>query len=364
MTKIPATPDAITPEWLTTTLRESGAIRGATVQSVSVQPVPAGSGFVGQAAHLRLTYDRPEEGAPAAMFAKLSSAVPQVREQLRTVGLYETEAGFYHDLGPDIPVRVPRAYAAIYAEDSAESLLLLEEIGHLRFGDNVAGCSPEDATLVIRTLAELHAHFWNSPRLRSLAWLRSAEHDVASAVPLYRGMLPAFEQRCADLVPAGAIRAARSLQDWIHGWMGAYAQGPQTLVHGDFRPDNLAFDGSQIVIFDWQVSRRFRGTRDLAYFMTFGLSAADRRVHERALLELYHHTLLAGGVTDYSLEDVLADYRRSLGSPLVTMVIAGGMLDFSSDRGTQLVRNLGERVAAAVEDHDFPGWGAATYGPA
>jgi hypothetical protein len=343
---LPSTPEAITPEWLTHAL-------GRAVRSVEVEPVPAGSGFVGQAAHLRLTYDRPEQGAPTAMFAKLSSAVPQIREQLRTVGLYETEASFYRDLGPEIPVRVPKAYAAIYADDTSESLLLLEEIGHLRFGDNLAGCSFADAALVIRSLAELHAHFWNSPRLQNLGWLRTEEHDAANAAPLYGAMLPVFEQRCSDLVPPAAIRAARSLGQRIGDWMREQGSGPQTLAHGDFRPDNFAFDDGHIVIFDWQVARRSRCTRDLAYFMAFGLSVEQRRATERALLDLYHHTLLAGGVTDYSFDNLLADYRSSIGSPIVTMVVAGGMLDFSSDRGAALIRSVSERIAAAAEDHDF-----------
>jgi len=344
--KLPTTPEAITPEWLTHAL-------GWSIQSVEVEPVPAGSGFVGQAAHLRLTYDRPEEGAPTAMFAKLSSAVPEVREKLRTVGLFQTEAGFYRDLGPEIPVRVPRAYAAIYSDDTAESLLLLEEIGHMRFGDNVTGFSPKDARLVTRTLAELHAHFWNSPRLERLGWLRNVDHDVATAAPLYGAMLPRFEERFADLVPSAALSAARRLGQRVYDWMRQHATGPQTLAHGDFRPDNFAFDDQQIVIFDWQVLRRYRGTRDLAYFMTFGLPVEQRRATEHTLLELYHETLRENGVKDYRFDDLQANYRMSLGSPVFTMVIAGGMLDFSSERGKQLIRNLSERVAAAVEDHDF-----------
>src|SRR5579863_9949006 len=91
---IPATPDAITPQWLTAALRGSGAIENAEVVSISVQPVAAGSGFVGQSARLHIAYDREEPGAPATLFAKLSSADPVVREKLRTVRLYETEAGF------------------------------------------------------------------------------------------------------------------------------------------------------------------------------------------------------------------------------------------------------------------------------
>src|ERR1700693_4109133 len=113
---IPPTPDSLTPELVTAALRGSGPTENASVVSIGVKPVAAGSGFVGQAARLHIGYDRKEPGAPAAIFAKLSSADLAVREKLRTVGLYEIEAGFYQDLAAmkSLPLRVPRPYVSLY----------------------------------------------------------------------------------------------------------------------------------------------------------------------------------------------------------------------------------------------------------
>lgn len=77
---IPATPDVIDPEWLTAVLREAGALSRAKVMVLSAQPIAVGSGFVGQTARLHLEYDRKDSGAPATLFAKLSSADPTVRQ--------------------------------------------------------------------------------------------------------------------------------------------------------------------------------------------------------------------------------------------------------------------------------------------
>src|SRR5689334_4455889 len=87
---IPATPNAITTDWLTLALRRAGILKRAKVVAIDVQPVAAGSGFVGQTARLIVDYDEREASAPASIFAKLSSANPAVRQQLRKVGLYET----------------------------------------------------------------------------------------------------------------------------------------------------------------------------------------------------------------------------------------------------------------------------------
>lgn len=149
------------------------------------------------------------------MFAKLSSADPGVREKLRTVGIYATEAGFYRELAAaeTFPIRVPRPYLSLYDETTGSSILLLEDLGQARFGDNVAGCSPADARIAVRQLALLHAHFWESPSLQSFPWLRSLVDDADARTALYRAMLPRFEQRWAEFQRPSLLKAARGFAD-------------------------------------------------------------------------------------------------------------------------------------------------------
>ncbi len=356
---IPSTPDSISPEWLTSVLRSSGAIENSEVKSISVIPVAAGSGFVGQAARLHLEYDRKESGAPSTVFAKLSSADPAVREKLRTVGLYATEAGFYRDVAVSkaLPMRVPRPYLSLYDDASAASILLIEDLGDARFGDNATGLSPADARIAIRQLARVHAHFWEAPQLREFDWLRSLADDTAARSALYRAMLPQFEKRLAEFVTPSLLEAAKTLADVFTGYTHQYSLGPHTLIHGDYRADNFAFraisENEGFVVFDWQTSRRSCGARDVAYFLAGSMPTGQRRDTGKSLVKLYYETLLAEGVKDYSAEDCARDIRSGLGAPLTTMVIAGGMLDFSSERGTDLIRQSLERLGAALDDYDF-----------
>ncbi len=355
--QIPRAPEEFTPEVLTALLRQAGVLREGAVERVEVTAVPAGSGFMGQAAHLKLTYDREEGDAPAQIFAKLSSADENLRARLNAMGLYETEAGFYSELGGEFPVRVPRAYASHYDAEAGGCLLLLEHIGHLRFGDNLAGSTLPDARAVIASLARMQAHFWNSDRLKRCGWLRDSARDSASTIPMYQALMPAFEQRWAATASAETILAARTFAQCMPAWLNNIAAGPFTLTHGDFRPDNFAFDGNgDLVLFDWQSARRCNNTRDLAYFMAISLPVELRRAHEEDLLRLYHDTLLGAGVTGYSMAQLRADYRRSLGSALIAGVFAGTMLDLSSERALQLVTAIFKRVGAALEDHEFAAW--------
>ena len=60
---VPADSDGITPDWLTTVLREAGAIYHARVTSMQSGPI-GHMGMTGQLHRLRLSYDEAEPGAP------------------------------------------------------------------------------------------------------------------------------------------------------------------------------------------------------------------------------------------------------------------------------------------------------------
>lgn len=356
---IPQTPHSITSDWLTLALRRAGVLDRAQVMAIDVQPVAAGSGFVGQTARLQIRYDQQEPNAPATVFAKLSSADPAVRQQLRRVGLYETEAGFYRDVAPmpDFPLPVPRPYLSLYDDKTSECIVLIEDLGQAEFGDNLTGCSSVDAQIVVRLLARLHAHFWEVSFLTELSWLRALVDEAEARISLYRAMLPRFEQRCADFLTPSLLRSAQRFAQVLPQYVDQLSRRPQTLTHGDFRADNFAFttvqEGRGVTVFDWQVARRAVGPRDLAYFLSGSLTVEQRRMTEASLLTLYYETLVGNGVGGYTVEDFRGDMRAGLGAPLTTWVIAGGMLDFSSERGTALFKQVCARLGAALEDHQF-----------
>jgi hypothetical protein len=49
----------------------------------------------------------------------------------------------------------------------------------------------------------------------------------------------------------------------------------------------------------------------------------------------------------------MRDVQAGLGAPLTTWVIAGGMLNFSSQRGAALFGEVCARLSAMLEDHQF-----------
>jgi hypothetical protein len=106
-----------------------------------------------------------------------------------------------------------------------------------------------------------------------------------------------------------------------------------------------------LTIIDWQVAFLGRGAADLAYFAAFCLSKEQRRSVEYQMVDIYHRTLLAGGVFGYDIDQCWEDYRFATLTAVLRLITAGAMLDFSSERGRALVAAIGDRVDAMLTDH-------------
>jgi aminoglycoside phosphotransferase (APT) family kinase protein len=156
----------------------------------------------------------------------------------------------------------------------------------------------------------------------------------------YADRLDVADKELLDLVPA-------ALPGWILARSERFAP-----IHGDYRLDNLLFgEGDDpIATVDWQTVTLGLPARDLAYFLSTGLSVEDRRAHEDELVEHYHVALAAQGVRDHSLEQCLDDYRFAmLQGPLITIV--GAAYGAPTERGDEMFVTMARRAAAAIRDH-------------
>lgn len=132
-----------------------------------------------------------------------------------------------------------------------------------------------------------------------------------------------------------------------------FAAMPHTLVHFDYRADNLFFEADgTVVVIDWQSISKGGGAADVAYFISQNLSVEDRRANEDDLLHAYHDALGAAGVTGYEYDQFFEDYRVGVIYGWIIPVFAVGSLDSSSERAMALWTAVIERSQAAIFDHD------------
>jgi hypothetical protein len=318
-----------------------------------VEASPVGTGQMCDSVRLRLTYAGDAAGAPRSVVAKLPAADPTSRETARALRSYEIEVRFYQELAADLPVRTPRCLHAEIDVEAADFVLLLEDLAPARQGDQLTGCTPAQAEVAVAELVKLHAPRWGDPTLAELVWLH---RDPAKGRTFLSELLPVlhagFRDRYAERLGPDVVTAL----DALFADLGAYLEErrpPTTVVHGDYRLDNLLFGDPggdrPVAVVDWQTVGHGRGPSDVAYLLGGGLRAEDRRAHEDRLVHRYHRDLVAAGVEGYDEEQCGEDYRRATWGGLV-MAVAASMLVERTERGDEMFLAMAARHARHVLD--------------
>lgn len=358
-TDFPRALDQVTPGWLTQILRGAGAITSASVTSFGMERVGVGVGFLGQLGRITPAYDRPEAGAPSALIGKFPADDEAARDMAAMYGFYSAELNFYREIAREVSTRTAHCYYAAITDDGREFALVTEDLsqtGHV--GDQVRGCSLEQARMALRELARFHAAWWDHPGLPAMSWLPVGTDltriSWEQAYPY--GWQPALERYERFLTPQ-VREAAPHLNERLLAMLPQFDAMPQTIMHGDYRLDNMFFgdpgSGYDVAVIDWQILNRGWATYDVAYFVSLNLPVADRRAHERDLVREYYDTLTAAGPrVSYTWEACWQDYVRSLAVYLCNNIGNVATLDTANERGAQLFDEMFERVATAVIDLD------------
>lgn len=325
----------------------------------AVEQTPVGTGQMGDCVRLAIAYDRPV-ALPATLVAKLPSTDETSRATGAALRSYEIEVNCYRSVLPTLEIRVPHCFHAHYEPETADFLLLLEDVAPACQGDQLTGCTADQAAVAVGELPGLHAPRWGDPALEGLEWLhRSTDESAAFLSTLVSGMLPGFCERYADRLDGDIVKLAERMTQNL-GTLLADRPRPWTVTHGDYRPDNLLFgtteDAPPVVVVDWQTGVLGPGVADLSYLVGGGLVEDDRRSCEPDLVRLYQDGMRARGV-DLVWDDLWAQYRRHSFGGLV-MAIVASMLVERTARGDEMFITMARRHgrhALDLEATDFLG---------
>ena len=347
-------PASLTPEWITAALHAAGLGRGGRVAAATCDPV--GTGQMARSFRFRLEWTGDPGNAPRSVVAKLPSDDPTSRATGAMHGAYRKEVRFYQEIARTVGIRTPRCWYAEIDDGGEHFALLLEDVVPAVQGDQLAGCSVEQAALALDELAKLHAPHWGDPALERLDFLADPPTERARVIhAIYEAVWPGFRQRYEGrLEPrlmALAERFGPRCGDWVLG-----TRSLSTVTHGDYRLDNMLFGitggaAPPLAVVDWQTTSRGLGTADASYFLGAGLRVENRRRHERDLLRAYHERLGSLGVTGYSFEECWQDYRYTAFAGVVMAVIAP-MLVEQTPRGDDMFMAMASRHAEHALDLD------------
>jgi hypothetical protein len=339
------TVEQVDADWLTTVLGQAGV--AATVRNVTTERV--GTGQMGSCFRLHVDYADGE--GPPRLIVKLPATEPDSRAA-GTLG-YRCETSFYRELAGRISTRIPRCFFTAVDEPTNGFTLVLEDLAPAEPGDQIAGCTVDEALAAAVNVAGLHAATWNDPSVRELAWLIP---DLTAMPEFTAELLSKATDQFLQRYPVQASTASvlRTFTDRFAAWAAGRPE-PYSLLHSDYRLDNLLFAPAgaddPVIAVDWQVVTVGLPLRDVAFLLATGLSPDDRRAGERAIVGAYHRRLVELGVTGYDAERCWDDYRYALfQAPFITVL--GAFVGQRTERGDRMFEVMAERAATAIDDLD------------
>lgn len=347
-------PHAVDGPWLTEALEACGVARGARVLDVAFGGL-IGTGQAARSARFHLTWSDPD-GRPASVVGKFPSADEGTRSLIFATGSYAKEWLFYDRLARTVDVRAPRCHVARFDADAPDFVLILEDLAGSRPGDQIEGLAVDQVALAVEQAAALHAPRFGDPTLGPILFGGSPVSTAAEAggfcQTIYTSVLddfldrfgPGLDDEARDLV----LGLAPHVERWFHG-----TDTPPTLVHLDFRADNLLFgltpQDPPIVVVDFQSLSLGVGASDLAYVISGSLPDPDERGAVEGDLVADYRDRMAGAGVELSAEVLWRDYRHgSLWGVIMTVMASAGAE--RTERGDQMFRAMAQRHARqAVE---------------
>lgn len=269
--------------------------------------------------------------------------------------MYRNEVNFYALLRKELNIEAPACYASEINSHDGQFGILMEDLSlrSARFPNADDGVSVDEMRSLVKNLAKLHAHFWQSPRLdEDLNWLPKTYEG---------GMFPVFDSIGLHLIRDQVAKNEfkqnllaplnRSVDElWIALWKSQELlyQQPHTLLHGDTHIGNTyVLPNGEGGLLDWQLIVRGPWCHDLSYLMITGLDINDRRAHEKELLQLYRETLIANAVDNVpSEEQAFLLYRQSA----IWGLVIGWLITPPQNYGEKITAANIEKLVAAMMD--------------
>jgi len=216
-------------------------------------------------------------------------------EQCRSVRLWEY--GLLDQLRPHLEHKI----IACARDNNGWAILMYDLTGHVYSWEKPM--DPDHVPVFLDRLARLHATFWNDPRLSDpgLGLCDMTRLLDQSSLPMAQkhvnlsiGVIPEWVRGgwevMEELLDRDAFTHLKSLTENPQPLFDALSRYPYTLLHGDYRAENLAHP-DRPVAFDWQEATYSLMTIDLAWFVK--QAYVSNTLGQRSAIDYYRTRLEA-----------------------------------------------------------------------
>ncbi|MEZ5378876.1 MAG: phosphotransferase [Acidimicrobiales bacterium] len=351
----------MTTEWLTDVLADAGIGGGAAITDMKLTSI--GTGQVGENVRFVLTWSSDDPELPATVVGKFPSQSEISRSTAALTGTYVHEVGFYRDLASTVSMCVPTVHYVAGDPEANDFVLIMQDIRGAVQGDQLAGCTVEQAELAVDQAAALHGPTWGAAeRLAELDWIIPPTLDrVQGRADLYAMVFDGFATRYATALSADDIELGRAMSDKIMLLAEASLSDDGDpahalcLAHNDYRLDNMLFGvepgAAPLTIVDWQTVSLGSGPTDLAYMLGSGLLPETRVEHDERLVRRYVDGLAGHGV-DVSFDSIWHRYVLGAFSGYLMAVTASQIVE-QTERGDAMFVAMASRHAEQMRQIGF-----------
>jgi aminoglycoside phosphotransferase (APT) family kinase protein len=348
MPYIPKDLTEVTSDWIMDCLDAKG------LNSLRHEPIGEGVGMMSAMSILHFDWNDPSQ-LPSSLVVKLAAENETNRTVSQQFNLYLKEVNYYRELAPKTTARSPKVYASDI-DDEHNFYILMENVSDYRMGSQVEGATAEECGLCIDFLATLHASFWG--QLEDVEWLpnmSNSENARNMAMGCDVGWTQLLEY-FGEFVPDSINTRREDYIANIPNLQEQLDQAPRTLIHGDFRMDNMLFGQAPgqdpLLVVDFQGPLKGNGIHDLAYLLSHSARPEVRRANEKRLVQRYVDGISAAGIKDYEFDKAWQDYRVGVLYSWTVAVVIAGTMDPANDRGYAWMSKMVERNGIAIEDLD------------
>jgi thiamine kinase-like enzyme len=312
--------EQLTPERLTRIFKNKGYLsQGKVTQIIKEKSQET----IGSNVHfLELNFSTDAQTKPAS---------PEIVVKISNLPHGKYEVNYYTfaaEIMNDMPI--PICYNATYSEETGLSHIILENISdtHREVSDWGWPLSPKRqyCEKVIDCLAELHAFWWDHPKLKDLTNYSSVFYNWTMASFNEKEILSWFNDQIKSLTQFLEFFENKISGKRIELFKTAFSLFPQlayeritkeniTLLHGDahfynfFYPKDIVNDKLKAYLIDWQFWSLGVGGQDLAYMIGMFLYPEIRIKMEKELIKRYYNNLVKFGVKNYSWDECWYDYK-------------------------------------------------------